>query len=91
MADAAPYVIDLQSDQLRDLPTRMVAPLAQQDDGLKAIRRLTPVVEFAGMRLVLMIHLAAAVPTNVLKEPVGSLDHRRDEIVAALDFLFTGI
>lgn len=38
-----------------------------------------------------MIHLMAAVPCDVLKSPVASLAARRDDLVAALDFLFTGI
>lgn len=90
MADAAPYVVDVQSDQVAGLPTRMIVPLARPD-GFQAVRRLNPLVEVDGERLALMINLMAAVPRQILGPPVTSLADRRNEIVAALDFLFTGI
>ncbi|MBY5969124.1 CcdB family protein [Halomonas denitrificans] len=32
----------------------------------------------------------ASLPISVLKTPIGTLDHMRDEIVAALDFAIVG-
>jgi toxin CcdB len=90
MGDAVPYVLDMQSDQLVGLPTRMIAPLARPED-FQPLRRLNPIIDVEGERLAVMTHLMAAVPRDVLQSPVASLGARRDDIVAALDFLFTGI
>jgi len=38
-----------------------------------------------------MTHLLAAIPITALKKKVGSAASQRDEIIASLDFLFTGI
>lgn len=90
MGDAVPYVVDMQSDQLAGLPTRMIAPLARPED-FQPLRRLNPLVEIGGERLVIMIHLMAAVPRDVLAASVASVADHRDDIINALDFLFTGI
>ena len=91
MADAVPYVVDIQADCVAGLPTRMVVPLVRAEDGLKPVRHLNPRVDVKDEPLVLMIHMMAAVPANVLGPPVASLAHCRADIIAALDFLFTGI
>lgn len=91
MRDGAPFVLDLQSNQLAALPTRIVAPLARLDGTLKLVRNLNPLVEVKGESLAVMPHLAAALPAKVLEPPIASLEARRHDIVAALDFLFTGI
>lgn len=90
MGEAVPYVLDLQSDHLVGLPTRMIAPLARPED-FRPARRLNPIVEIDGERLVVMTHLMAAVPRDILQPPVASLGHFRDDIITALDFLFTGL
>lgn len=90
MGNSVPFVLDMQSDQLAGLSTRMIAPLARPED-FQPLRRLNPIVEIGGERLVVMAHLMAAVPRDVLRSPVASLESRRDDIVNALDFLFTGI
>lgn len=90
MGDAVPYVLDVQDDQLAGVPTRIVVPLARPD-GFQALRRLNPLVEVDGERLAVMTHLMAAVPRDVLRGRVASLESRRNDIVAALDFLFTGL
>jgi len=90
MKGGAPFVLDVQSDQLAGLPTRMIVPLAIPDD-FQPLRHLNPIVEINGQRLALMTQFMAAVPRHVLSQPVTNLADRRDDIVAALDFLFTGI
>jgi len=39
----------------------------------------------------LLIPQVASMPTKALKDPIGSLAHLRDEMIAALDFAVTGI
>lgn len=90
MVDGAPFVADIQADQLSGLPTRMIVPLARPD-GFQPIRHLNPLVEVDGERFAVMVHLMAAVPRQVLGPPVANLEHHRADLIAALDFLFTGI
>ncbi len=42
-------------------------------------------------RVVLSTMDLAAAPKRALGEPVANLDDRRDDFIAAIDFLFTGI
>lgn len=90
MEGGAPYVLDVQSDHLASLPTRMIVPLAIPDD-FQPLRHLNPLVEVGDERFALMTQFMAAVPRQVLGTPVGTLANRHADIVAALDFLFTGI
>ncbi|HTH17359.1 MAG TPA: CcdB family protein [Magnetospirillum sp.] len=90
MADAAPYVVALQADPLAAMPTRLVAPLALLED-FQPVRNLNPIVEIDGERFAVMVNLMATLPRTVLGAPVGSLAQHRNDIIAALDFLFTGI
>ena len=55
------------------------------------IRRLNPVVEIDGGNHYLAVQETAAVRTNTLGRKVTSLDNHRDQIIAAIDFLTTGI
>lgn len=84
-----PFLVDLQADLLRDLGTRVVAPLTPIKAG-RPIDRLNPVVEIGGRKYAVVFQEMAAAPIAVLKVPVGSLRTRRDDMIAALDFLFTG-
>jgi toxin CcdB len=87
-----PFLLDLQADLLRDLATRVVAPLTsvKRLNG-KPIGRLNPVVKIDGKPYAILFQELAAIPTKALGSPAGDLRDRRDELVAALDLLFTGI
>jgi len=90
-AEEIPYVVDIQVDFLRDLPTRVLVPLVRDIPGAQPTRHLNPSFEIDGERLVLLTDQLAALPAKVLAPAVASVASRRDEIVAALDFLVTGI
>ena len=89
---AIPLLLDVQNDLLEDLGTRVVIPLykaaAEQDE---AIERLTPIVEVEGTSYIAMSSELAGIPRKSLGAQVADLAHRRNDILAALDFLFTGI
>ncbi len=53
--------------------------------------RLTPEIEYAGDKLLILVPQIASVPSKLLRKPVGSLSHLRDEIIGALDFSITGL
>lgn len=87
-----PLLLDLQSDLLRDLATRVVAPLSSVKRlGGKPIGHLNPVVTVAGVDYAILLQELAALPVKALGKSVGNLGERRSELIAALDLLFTGI
>jgi toxin CcdB len=89
---AYPFIVDIQSDVISDLATRIVVPLGRKTDfKSEQLKRLTPIIEYGGVELLLLVPQVASIPTKVLKNPIGSLSHLRDDIVAALDFAITGI
>lgn len=84
------YLVDLQADINSHFATRVVAPLLPLNEIPVYAKFLNPVFEVEGQRVVMITQGMAAVPLQLLKQPVMSLDDRRAEIVAALDLLFQG-
>ena len=91
-ATTTPYLLDVQSDLLDGLDSRMVIPLRslQAFPKVKLSTRLTPVVTIKGEEFLLETPKMGAVPLRVLKAPVTTLTQAQDQITAALDFLFQG-
>ena len=89
---ATPFLLDVQSDLIADLSTRVVVPLcpALAIKG-KLIQTLTPVVKIDGKNYVLLIPQLAGISKKQMGIKVADLAHHRGEIVAALDLLITGI
>jgi toxin CcdB len=87
-----PFVLDVQSDLLSSLPTAIVIPLAipESIESLP-ILRLNPKVDVGGTALVALTQDLAALPRRLLQSPVANISPQRDEILAALDLLFTGL
>jgi toxin CcdB len=89
---AYPYLVDVQSDLLSELNTRVVIPLAKLAALRKRpIRDLTPVVEVDGGKYLLLTPQLAGISANELGAAIGNVTAHRDDIVAALDFLITGV
>lgn len=86
------YFIDLQSDFLDGLNTVVVAPLVLEDQAeSRGHRTLSPRFTIEGKTYILeAVHLAA-IERRTLGPKVGSLAEHRYDILAALDFIFTGI
>jgi toxin CcdB len=89
--DWAPYLLDVQNDLLDPLATRVVVPLIKMEEMDKPARRLNPRFAIEDTELVMSTAELAGVPVRALGEKVASLAERRDEIMAALDMLFTGL
>ncbi len=87
-----PFLLDVQSDLLSELDTRVVIPL-YTNTALKGnlLATLTPTFEIEGRDYVLMTPQLAGVSKKELGQEVGELAAHRDTIIAALDFLTTGI
>jgi toxin CcdB len=86
-----PFLLDVQSDLLAELGTRVVAPLAALSSlPARPMTRLMPVFRINGADYAMVTPQAAGIPRRLLDEPVTSLSGEREEILAALDFLLTG-
>ncbi len=90
-AKEIPFLLDVQSDFLEMLDTRMIVPLRRADLFRKTIEHLNPLIEHEGHQLVLDTASMASVPRSELKHPVGNVRTLRLDVENALDFLFTGI
>ncbi len=88
---AIPVLLDVQADLLDTLATRVVAPLVLAEEMGLAAKHLNPQFKVKGVSVVMSAAELAGVPTRSLGNKVASLKTRRDEIIAALDLLFTGI
>ena len=55
------------------------------------MRRLNPLISVGGQTYFLSITEMASVPTKELSAPLGNLSEYRDELMAAVDFLFTAV
>ena len=89
--EAYPYFVDIQNDLVESLNTRLVIPLTSSKLLVDNIGRLCPKVTLNDEVFILLTHQMTNVPVAALKYPKGSLEHLRDEIVSAIDFLVTGI
>ena len=90
-APGFPYLLEVQSALLGTLPTTVVIPLGLPEviDHIPVLK-LNPAVSVKGSQLLVMTQELAAVNRRKLKAPVSNLAADRDQILAALDFLFTG-
>ncbi|MGE0581786.1 MAG: CcdB family protein [Steroidobacteraceae bacterium] len=87
-----PLLLDVQSDLLEPLATRVVIPLAPLANApTPRLETLTPALAFEGRKYVLMTPLLAGIAARELGHVAGNLDAERDAIIAALDMLITGI
>jgi toxin CcdB len=85
------FLLELQDNLVDNLSTRVVAPLALPEAVGVPMKTLNPRISVAGADHILLTHLLAAIPASALGEPVASALLQRDEIIASLDLLFTGI
>lgn len=89
---AFPYIVDIQNPIISNIATRIVIPLGRiKDFKNEKMQGLTPELNYDGEQLLLLTPQVASIPAKFLKNPVGSLSHFRDEIIAAMDFAITGI
>jgi toxin CcdB len=85
-----PYLLDIQSDLLADLATRVVIPLLDAGAAGQPIKGLNPRFTVKGAEVIMSTQELAGVPRKALGPLAGSLKDRRDEIIAAVDFLING-
>lgn len=91
--DRVPFLLNVQSDLIEGLVTRMVIPLRDAADlaGLATPQALMPTFMIEGRKCLLDTPQMASVPARALGPAIGNLSDRRAEIARALDFLFEGL
>lgn len=88
--ESIPFLLDLQADLLDNLTTRVVVPLITVAAMGKAANFLNPQFKVKGTTVIMSTAELAGVNLQVLGDKVFSLKEHRLQIIAALDFLFTG-
>jgi toxin CcdB len=84
------YLLNVQADTMGHLDSRVVIPLVPLAELPKPATRLNPVVDIDGAPYVMLTQSMGAISVKLLKQRVGSLADRYDEIVAAMDLLLQG-
>lgn len=87
-----PWIVDIQSDLLSALPTRLVLPLALRRDMPPTVpKALCPPVVWDGEELVALAHMAAPFRIKDLGEAAGSLRMDASALVGAVDAVISGL
>jgi len=84
------YLLNIQTDLLDHLNTRVVIPLLPVANAHKEAGALSPRFEVDQHSCVLATQLIATIPASCLKTPVSNIENKFAEITGALDFLFQG-
>lgn len=89
---AYPLLLNIQSDLIEESGTRVVIPLVPAARARQAVMSsLMPVIAIKGKPQLLMVPLLAAVELADLGAEDADLADQRSTIMAALDFLVSGI
>lgn len=89
--DEIPYLMDIQSDSVSILGTRIVVPLRKATNFIdKTISKIHIPVKIENKEYVAFISEMAAIPTGMIGSTITNEAIRRTEIIAAIDLLFTG-
>ena len=84
------FLLDVQSDILSDLNTRVVVPLLPIISAPKPATRLNPTFEIDGESVVMVTQFMAAVPARMLTNSIANIEAEFDKITAAVDMLMQG-
>jgi toxin CcdB len=86
-----PFLVDVQSDLLEPLNTRVVVPMTKAPAlTRKPVSYLMPEVSFQGDRYVLMTPQLAGIGREELGPQTGTLAEERHTVLASIDFLLSG-
>lgn len=88
--DGAGFLLDVQTDLLDGLNTRIIVPVLPEHAAPLPARLLNPAFDIDGECHYLMTQFMASVPATALRSPVASLSERADDVTRALDMIFQG-
>ncbi|MGO4393852.1 CcdB family protein [Variovorax sp. M-6] len=87
-----PWCVDIQSDLLASLSTRLVVPVVPLKHLPAALpRRLCPVVQWQGESFVALPQMMAPFRVKDLGASRGSLRAQGNDLVAAIDAVISGV
>jgi toxin CcdB len=88
-----PLLLDVQTELLAELATRVVIPLAPATTAVRrtSVQTLMPTCTVEGKVYVLVTPQLAGIAAKELGVAIADLSPDRQTILAALDLLFTGI
>ena len=84
------YLLDVQSESLEMLESRIVVPLVPNTPSVVPFARLNPVFQINGRPLMMMTQLLTAVRKSILGVKQGSVAFEADEITRAIDMALQG-
>jgi toxin CcdB len=85
-----PYWLDLQSDHIAQLGSRVIIPLRTLSSVGSRIDGLQPLVTVGEQQLCADVPSVASFPARLLKTPHTSIAEQRHDLIAALDYLISG-
>lgn len=85
------FLLDVQTDLLHQLGTRVVVPLLPLKTAPKPITGLNPIFNIDGKDHLMATQFLSAVRVTFLKAPIANVGQRHAEITSAVDLLFSGI
>lgn len=83
-------VVDVQTDLLDELNTRIVIPILPVNEAPLPARFLNPTFTIDGEQYIFVTQFLSAAPARQLSKAVGNLVQHSDEITHALDMVFQG-
>lgn len=84
------YLLDVQTDLLAGLNTRVVVPLFPHHESPKPAKYLNPIFEINNELVVMTTQFLASVPESELKHFVENIKDQQQLITNAIDLLFVG-
>lgn len=85
-----PFLLDVQHDLHQNLTTRTVVPLVSSYSANDEIKKLCPVLNVMGSKVMMSTPEMAGYPIGELGLKVTSASNQRTEIINAIDFLLSG-
>ena len=87
MKEQYPYLLDIQNVLHERLDTRMVVPLSSK---VVSVAGLSPAFEVCGKIYTAVVPDMLALPLSFLGSKVDNLEHKRSDIIDAVDLLIIG-
>lgn len=86
-----PFLINLQSDPMDVLATRIVAPLRETSKySDQVLTKIHILISINNIDYTIFISELASIPTNVIGEKIMNANFLRQKCIDAIDLLFTG-
>jgi toxin CcdB len=85
-----PLLLDIQSDLISALDTRVVVPLAPVVKDARWVAVLMPIFEIDNKKYAMCTPQLAGVPIAAIGSEVADLSSCRNQIIAALDLMTSG-